>query len=105
MHDPSDDAGPSCLVAGAQSGSVVSVEVLVKQDVVAPVRICLELLRTTVYWPSASLISQENLREPAADLLSYLVQRHVAPRTGRALDPKFVAVVHVVLQQSPNDQA
>ena len=33
MHEPGDEAGPAGLVAGAQAGAVVAVEVLVEQDV------------------------------------------------------------------------
>ena len=38
MHATGDDPGPSGLVARAEAGSVVAVEVLVEQEVVAPVR-------------------------------------------------------------------
>ena len=44
VHEPGDDAGPAGLVAGAEAGAVVAVEVLVEQQAVAPVRIVLELL-------------------------------------------------------------
>jgi len=38
------DTGPARLVAGAKAGAVVAVEILVEQDMVAPVRVVLELL-------------------------------------------------------------
>jgi hypothetical protein len=41
MHRSGDDAGPTGLMAGAEAGPVVAVEVLVEQDEVAPVRIFL----------------------------------------------------------------
>src|SRR5215472_18635013 len=50
MNQPSYDSGPSCLMTGAQSSSVVTVEIFVKQNVVAPVRVVLELLRASVDW-------------------------------------------------------
>ena len=37
-----DQAGPAGLMAGAEPGAVVAVEVFVEQDQVAPVRIGLE---------------------------------------------------------------
>ena len=40
VHAPRDDAGPSGLMARSQTGSVVAMEVLVEQDVIAPVWIC-----------------------------------------------------------------
>src|SRR5213079_2918705 len=46
-----DEAGPSGLVAGAEAGAVVAVEVLVKEDEVPPVRIVLELPRVSVDRP------------------------------------------------------
>src|SRR5262245_47923192 len=104
MDDPRDDAGPARLVAGAKSGPIVSVKVLVKQDVVAPVWVCLKLVRATVHWPSARLVSQKDICESATDLLGYLIQRHVLSRSGGALDLKIVAVVSVVLQQCTDDQ-
>src|SRR5262245_17379976 len=103
MDDPGDNAGPAGLVAGPQSCPVVSMEVLVKQNVIAPVRIRLELLVGSVNRPTASLISQKDIREPASDLLGHLVKRHVPSRPGRALNLKIVAVVSVVLQQSSDD--
>src|SRR5689334_2926561 len=45
VYDPSDAAGPARLVAGADSGPVVAVEVFVEQKVVPPVGVSLELLR------------------------------------------------------------
>src|SRR5688572_11966731 len=51
VHERCDQAGPSRLVAGAEPRPVVSMEVLIEQDQVAPVRIVLELLRTAVDGP------------------------------------------------------
>ena len=45
MHGPGDDPGPAGLVAGAEAGAVVAVEVFVEQEAIAPVRVVLELLR------------------------------------------------------------
>src|SRR5436309_9342780 len=45
MHDAGHDSGPARLVAGAEAGAVVAVEVLVEQDAVAPVRVLQELPR------------------------------------------------------------
>ena len=39
-----DKAGPASLMTGAESGTVVSMEVFVEQNQVAPVRIILKLL-------------------------------------------------------------
>src|SRR5690349_20032735 len=49
-HEPR----PSGLMAGAEPGAVVAVEVLVEQNVVVPVRIGLELLGAAVDRPPAA---------------------------------------------------
>jgi hypothetical protein len=35
-------AGPARLVAGAEAGAIIAVEVLVEEDIVTPVRVVLE---------------------------------------------------------------
>ena len=47
-----DDPGPTRLMAGADPGTVIAVEVLVKQDVIPPVRVRLELFRAAINWPA-----------------------------------------------------
>src|SRR5215475_13840692 len=48
-HQPGDEAGPTCLMAGAETGAVVAMEILVEQHIVAPVRVGLELLRPAMH--------------------------------------------------------
>src|SRR5689334_18554078 len=60
VHEPRDDAGPAGLVAGAQAGTVVAVEILVEQQVIAPVRVVLEDLRAAVHRAAAVLVFQED---------------------------------------------
>ena len=48
-HDP----GPTGLMAGAQPGAVVAVEVFVKEDEILPVGVLLELFRPPVNGPPA----------------------------------------------------
>src|SRR5437763_1315555 len=105
MHGASDNAGPAGLMAGAEAGPVVAVEVFVKEDEVAPVGILLEFPGPAVDWSSAVRAFEEDVREPARDFLGNLVQVHVPAGAGRAFDGEVVAVVGVVLQQRANDQA
>src|SRR5437879_967716 len=56
MHHAGDNAGPASLMAGAEAGPVVAVEVFVEQDQVTPVRVFLELLRAAVDRPPAILV-------------------------------------------------
>ena len=48
-----DEGGPAGLMAGAHTGTVITVEVLVEENVIAPVRIVLEELVLTVERSSA----------------------------------------------------
>jgi hypothetical protein len=67
-HGASDDPGPSSLVAGTETGSVVTVKVLVEQNMIAPVRVFLKLRGAAVNWSAAdSFIS----RQPADHLKSW----------------------------------
>ena len=50
------------------------------------------------------LVPQEDGDQTTRDLLSHLVQRHLVPGAGGALDGQRVAVVLVVLQQRPDDE-
>ena len=70
-HEP----GPAGLMAGAQPGAIVAVEVFVEEDVVAPVGIGLELLGAAIDGPPAMFIAQEDPAKPIRDLLG-------APRRG-----------------------
>src|SRR6516164_3867882 len=62
-----DQARPSGLVTGAQSCAVVSMEILIEENVVLPIRIGLELLRPTIDRPSAGLILKKNPRQTVSD--------------------------------------
>src|SRR5437879_4192847 len=55
--------GPAGLMAGANAGPVVAMEVLVEQDEIPPVRVHLELLRAAMNGPSAVFSTQEDMRQ------------------------------------------
>ena len=57
--------GPAGLVAGADAGAIVAMEILVKQDVVAPVRVVLEAFGAAIDRPAAFGIAQEEAGEAA----------------------------------------
>ena len=42
-----DDSGPSCLVTGAETSTIITVEVLIEENVVLPQRVSLEFLRAS----------------------------------------------------------
>src|SRR5262245_34500253 len=105
MHNAGDSASPSSLVTCAQPCAIVTVKIFVKEDVIVPMRIGLELLGSAIDWTPAIRIFKKDIRKPSADLLSHLVERHQAPRPRRALDLKGVAEVGVILEQGAEDQS
>ena len=52
-------AGPAGLVAGAEAGAVVAVEVFVEQDVIAPMRVGLELVGAAEHGTAAVLVAKK----------------------------------------------
>src|SRR5262245_6627242 len=88
VHAAGDDPGPAGLMARAEPGAVVAVEVLVEQDEIAPVGVLLELRAPSVYRPPPILASQEDAGQPARDLLGNLVQVHEPSGARGALDVK-----------------
>src|SRR3954453_8410653 len=83
VHHPRDDAGPAGLVARAQAGAVVTVEVLVKEHVIAPVRVLLKHLGAAVNGAAAVFVFQEDSGDAARYLLGHLVQVHLLAQAGR----------------------
>ena len=65
VHGPGDDSGPAGLVAGAEAGPVVAVEILVEQEAIAPVRVRLELPGLSIDRATALLVFQKDVPEPA----------------------------------------
>ena len=53
-------SGPPRLVARSYTGAIIAVEILIKQNMVAPVGIVLERRLVAVYGPSPILILQKN---------------------------------------------
>ena len=79
-------AGPAGLVAGADAGAVVAVEVLVEQQQVAPVGIGLELLGPAEHGAAPVRVARERARQAPPISPATSLQVHLAARAGRALD-------------------
>ncbi len=73
-----DEPGPAGLVAGAEPGAVVAVEVLEEQQVVLPRGIGLEPLDPAEARPPAVLADEEQRDQPVADVVGDLDQRVLA---------------------------
>src|SRR5437660_11021610 len=79
-------------MTGAETLAGIAVKVFKEQVQVAPVRIVPVVTLLAMPRPPAFFVRQEDGTQTPADLAGYLVQRHLAPGTGRAFDLKLVAV-------------
>src|SRR5213596_3707724 len=87
-----DEAGPARLVARADAGAGVAVEVLVEEDQVAPVGVALELLRPAVDRAPTVPAPEEDPREPSRELGGHLPEVEHPAGARRAGDLHAVAV-------------
>ena len=104
LDQPGDRTGPTGLMAGAQTGTVVAMKVLVEHQQVSPVRIALKRRHASVNRSAAAVVSAEDRNETIGDLFGHLEQGHLASRTGWTLDDETVAVVEVVVEQGSDDE-
>src|SRR6185436_6739218 len=99
LYERGDEGRPAGLVAGAEPGSAVAVEVLVEWNAVAPVRVVLELLGCAEHRTAAIFIAQEDPLQPRRDFVAHFEEGHPAARAGRALHLQGIAVVRIELVQ------
>src|SRR6266568_1023864 len=85
-------ARPTCLVTGPNPCTVIAVEVFVEQQQIAPVRIVLEFLYTTMNWPATGFIPQENVGQAAGKFRCYFIQREQLARACRKLHFQLVSI-------------
>ena len=71
-----DDTGPPGLVAGSDAGAVVAMEILVEQQVIAPIGIALKFFGTAENRSPSGFIAQKDRGEAIGDLLCHLEQVH-----------------------------
>src|ERR1700745_4514161 len=89
-----------------QARTRLPVKIFVEENVVAPERITLKLLRRAKdRTPSImSLVSQEDAAQAAADLLCHLKKCHLPSRSGWAFDFEVISIVEVVGQKPAHDK-
>src|SRR5579872_1159548 len=87
-----DQSCPARLVAGTDTCAVITVEVLVEQQEVAPVRVILKCFNAAMNRPQPIFVAQENARQAARQFFRYLVQREQIARTGGKLDLEALPV-------------
>src|ERR1700733_12520286 len=95
---------PSGLMARTDAGSIVSMEVLVEQQMILPMGILLEFLDTSEDRATAVLVTQKDAAQPCRDISGNLEKVLLDARTGWAFDLEVIAVVSEVMQQRPDDQ-
>src|SRR5207244_13175639 len=88
---------PAGLVAGPDPGAVVTVEVFVEEDQVAPVRIALEALGPAIHGAAPVLVTEEDAGEAPRNLRGHRPQIEHRARAGRKRDLERVAVAVVEL--------
>ena len=85
--------GPAGLMAGTEPRAVVTMEVFVEKEVVAPVEIGLKFLRAAVNRPAAVPVDQKDPAEAVRDFLGDFEKVHHFPRPGGTLDFEVVSIV------------
>jgi hypothetical protein len=72
VQDSGNGSGPAGLMAGPKSGAIVAMEVLVKQEVIAPMGIFLKLPAAPINRPPAIRVPEKDPSEPTRDLFGHL---------------------------------
>ena len=76
LNEPRYDTGPTGLMAGAETRTIVAMKVFVEQNIVLPVRIALKFAGTAEHRALPFFISEEDAREATGNVSSDFKQRH-----------------------------
>ena len=98
-----DKTTPAGLVAGANAGPIVTMEVLMKQQIILPVGIALEGLLAAKNWPLTFSIACKNGDEPVRELLGDLIEVCQLAAAGWEFNLEVFAVVTEVDTQGANN--
>src|SRR5262249_12506757 len=94
--------GPAGVMAGPDACIGIRMEVLVEQDVVAPVLIAPSAVKA-MGRPAAFLIADEQARQPSRELLADLEEIQLAARADRTLDLEVVAQGGILVDQGADE--
>src|SRR5579862_2959776 len=86
-------------MTGAHSGTGVAMEVLVKQNQVAPMGVGLKLLQVAEYRSVAIFVTKKDVCHPARQFPRHVPQRLHVSRSSRELDFEIVTQIVVELLQ------
>src|SRR5262249_15447991 len=92
-------AGPACLMIRADAGAVVAVEVFVKQNEVAPVRIAMEKFQTARGWTPSIFAAHKNTTEAPGKFAGDLPKIRLRFGTRRAGNSEVFAIIVMKLLQ------
>src|SRR6266403_5432324 len=95
---------PASLMIRANPRAVISMEIFVKQNQVAPKRIALEIFQRSRNRPSPVFSADKNMPEPFRDFTGHLPQIRVLIRTRRAWHLKILAIIVVKFLQRFDEQ-
>src|SRR5262245_37592528 len=104
LKELGDQPGPAGLMAGAEAGAVVAVEVFVEPDEIPPVRVGLKLGDAAVHRPSPIRSAQEDARQASREIGRDVPQGRARTRSGRVLDPQAGTVEVVELLKGLDQQ-
>jgi hypothetical protein len=83
-------------VIRAKIPTCFSVEIFVKEDEVAPMRITGKTHIISMAWPAPRRVGQEDTRQRSAEFIRDLLEIHDTTGTGGTLDLKRIAVEMVI---------
>src|SRR4029450_5089457 len=104
IEESRNDACPPGLMARPEACAVIALEVLVKENEIAPVRIVLELRGASIDRAAAGGVPQKDVCESLSDLLCDFEERHPIAGARRTFDLKVVAVEAIEVQESTHDE-
>jgi hypothetical protein len=84
-------------MAGTDASARIAVEVLVEQQVLAPVRVGLKGLVRAEDWASPVLSTQEDVRQPARELICDLPGGEFLARAGGTFHQEIFVIIMVEL--------
>src|SRR5436309_14495666 len=92
-------------MARAQAGAVVTVEILVEQDEVTPVRVILKLLRSAIDGTPALAVPEEDSNQAVRDLSGHLIKVHTPPYAAPTFNGKNTDQLGVIIHQGTDEQS
>src|SRR5688500_14590489 len=99
-----DQRGPSGLVRGSDAAARVAVEVLVERDVVAEVRVALQLVVDPIDGTAAVLVAQEDLLQARRQRFRDAIERQHAAAARGTLHAEVVGLIVVEALQRLDDE-